>query len=359
MALESFDTSEISESFDQEVDKEIEQIQRKINENKVMIDQSQMEMNKLVSRNTAITSQLQQMESSIDTMAREEIKTTYRNAIEAQQRLLVMRGQVDKLQNEQNTLKQYLEFLEKTKLQLGENQTGGKSSGKSGSGIASLEMLISAQESERQRLSRQMHDGPAQALSNFIVQAEISARLMEIDPVRAKEELDNLKTSAMSTFQKVRTFITELRPMSLDDLGLAPTMKRYMETFKEQSGVDINFQMRGSERRLENYLEVMIYRAVQELMGNVVNHNQEQLSKIRIEVTVIIEEDYVRVTIGDNGVGFEPESVMKTGGLGLKLIRDRVEMLGGRMDIDSAPGKGSMITFQIPCTSTTPQPAQS
>ena len=87
-------------------------------------------------------------------------------------------------------------------------------------------MIVTAQAAERQRLSRQMHDGPAQALSNFILQTEIAMRLLDVDPAQAREELGNLKTSAMGTFQKVLNFIFELRTMMLDDLGLITTLRR-------------------------------------------------------------------------------------------------------------------------------------
>ena len=100
-----------------------------------------------------------------------------------------------------------------------------------------METVINSQEAVRQRLSRQMHDGPAQTLSNFIVQTEIAARLFDLDPKRAREELDNLKLVAMQAFQKMRSFIFELRPMMLDDLGLFPTLKRYVDSFKEQSTI--------------------------------------------------------------------------------------------------------------------------
>jgi two-component system sensor histidine kinase DegS len=98
--------------------------------------------------------------------------------------------------------------------------------------MAGIEMIVNAQESERQRLSRQMHDGPAQALSNFILQTEIAMRLFDLDPAQARDELGNLKTSAMGTFQRVRSFIFELRPMMLDDLGFNSTLRKYADAFK-------------------------------------------------------------------------------------------------------------------------------
>jgi two-component system sensor histidine kinase DegS len=215
--------------------------------------------------------------------------------------------------------------------------------GKSSS-AATLEMLVTAQEAERQRLSRAMHDGPAQALSNFILQAEIAMRLFDIDHVRAREELTSLKESAMGTFQKIRNFIFEMRPMMLDDLGLVPTVKRYIETFKEQSGVDVSLAVTGTERRLENYDEVMIFRAIQELLWNAARHSQGT----QIRVVMDVDEHLVKLSVKDNGRGFSTAEVAGRGGLGLKVIQERVDMVGGSMEIDSIIGQGTTVTLQIP-----------
>jgi two-component system sensor histidine kinase DegS len=208
-------------------------------------------------------------------------------------------------------------------------------------------MLVNAQETERQRLSRQMHDGPAQALSNFILQTEIAMRLFDIDARQAKDELNNLKTSAMGTFQKVRNFIFELRPMMLDDLGLVPTVRRYSDAFKEQTSLDVSVMVTGNERRLEPYLEVMLFRAIQELLGNAARHSQATQVKVMLDMG----EDRVRVSVDDNGRGFDPEVVHKGNSLGLKLIRERAEMLGGSFDVDSAIGKGTRVSFAVPARS--------
>ena len=177
-------------------------------------------------------------------------------------------------------------FLEKVRASLAQDPAKNARPGRASGGSANLEMVINAQEAERQRLSRQMHDGPAQALSNFIVQTEIANRLLDIDAKRAKEELDNLKNSAMNTFKEVRTFIFELRPMMLDDLGLFPTVRRYVDNFKEQTGAEVNLTLKGSERRLESYLEVMIFRALQELLGNAFRHNQDSPVKPQINIQI-------------------------------------------------------------------------
>jgi two-component system sensor histidine kinase DegS len=205
-------------------------------------------------------------------------------------------------------------------------------------------MIVNAQEAERQRLSRQMHDGPAQAMSNFILQTEIAMRLLDVDAGQAKEELGNLKAAAMGTFQKVRNFIFELRPMMLDDLGLIPTVRKYVDAFKDQTGLDTSLTITGTERRLEPYLEVMMFRAIQELLGNAARHSQATMVKILLSM----ENEIVRVSVDDNGKGFDPESILSGKSLGLKLIRERAEMLGGTFDIESAVGKGTRVSFSIP-----------
>src|SRR5512147_1641477 len=136
-----------------------------------------------------------------------------------------MRGQLDKLQSDRAHLSRYSSMVERV-LQAIERGPVKDSSTGVNSTSHTVEMMVQAQEAERQKLARQMHDGPAQALSNFILQTEIAMRLMDIDPAQARDELGDLKTSAMSTFQKVRNFIFELRPMMLDDLGLTPTLKK-------------------------------------------------------------------------------------------------------------------------------------
>jgi two-component system sensor histidine kinase DegS len=214
--------------------------------------------------------------------------------------------------------------------------------------VETVELIIQAQEGERLRLSRQMHDGPAQALSNFILQTEIAMRLFEVDQTKAKEELSTMKISAASTFQKVRDFIFELRPMMLDDLGLTPTLKRYVGIFKEQSGVDVRLMVTGEERRLESYQEVMIFRAVQELLSNVARHSGASQAEVKLDM----DQARVQVSVDDNGKGFNPQEVPERGSMGLKVIRDRVEMLGGSFDLVSEVGQGTHVSFQIPIFTT-------
>lgn len=340
--------NELTSGEELDIEKELDEAQRSLREITLMMEQSQGELSKLTQRNAAITTHLQQVQNQLDNMPPQEIRSAYDSALDAQQRLFVMRGQLEKLQAEKNHLERFKATLERTRASGSSSGASALSSSAGGkSSLASVEMLVNAQETERQRLSRQMHDGPAQALSNFILQTEIAMRLFDVDAAQAKAELNSLKASAMSTFQKVRNFIFELRPMMLDDLGLVPTVRRYADAFKEQTGLDISVTITGNERRLEPYLEVMLFRAIQELLGNSARHSQGNVVKVMVDMG----DERVRVSVEDNGRGFDPEVVQQGASLGLKLIRERAEMLGGSFEMDSAIGKGARIAFAVPARS--------
>lgn len=323
---------------------ELEQYRREKKEIALLLEQSQLDMHKLAQRNAAITTHLQQIHNQFDSMPREDIRMAYDSALDTQQRLLVMRGQVDKLQSDQSHMTKYIETIDHL-MHLMENGSSSGLTGFKGTGpLDTIEMTIQAQEAERQRLSRQMHDGPAQTLSNFILQTEIAMRLFDVDQEKAKQELEALRSAATNSFRKVRDFIFELRPMMLDDLGLVPTLKRYADAFKQQSSIQILLSITGVERRLVSYEEVMIFRAIQELLNNAVQHSQA----LQIKVHLDMAEDHIRVVVDDDGKGFDPDILSDSKGIGLKVIQDRVRMLGGEFKLDSVPGQGTRVAFHVP-----------
>ena len=321
---------------------EMDETTRALKEITLMLEQSRVEVGKLTQRNAAVTANLKQVQSQIDKITSEEVQTAYDTAMEAQQRLFVMRGQLEKLQGDQAHLERYGSILDRLKNGVSTGRIEGGKSDRNAS--SSVEMLVTVQEAERQRLSRQMHDGPAQALSNFILQTEIALRLFDIDAEKARAELGNLKVAAMSTFQKVRNFIFDLRPMMLDDLGLSPTIRRYADMFKEQAGVEVSVTVTGSERRLESYVEVMVFRSMQELLSTAVHQNQATQVKIQLDMG----DTLVKLSLDDNGKGFDTDALGKEVNLGLKLIKERTETLGGSFEINSSLGKGARVTFSIP-----------
>src|SRR5947207_4491360 len=143
--------------------------------------------------------------------------------------------------------------------------------------------VIQAQEDERLRVSRQIHDGPAQTMTNLVLRAEICERLLDRDAARAKTELSGLKSAVNTTLQDTRRFIFDLRPMILDDLGLEPTLRRYVQQFTEKHKIEVGLTISGLNGRLPNQLEVAVFRIVQEALTNVAQHAHAAHSQVSIE----------------------------------------------------------------------------
>ena len=328
---------------------ESEQTQKELKELEVLIQQSSAEVDKLVQRNSQITTKVHQMEANIDTYPRQDIKEIYSAAKEAQTRLFMMRGQLEQLQSKQQNLEKYAEYLRKF-LQVSEQiaYTGSSAEGSAPTSERTIVRIIEAQENERLHLARQMHDGPAQGLTNLILQAEICERLFDTDPARARIELENLKNAVNATFQKTREFIFDLRPMMLDDLGLIPTLKRYIEGFKEKSGLSINLTIMGKERRLPPYTEVTIFRVVQGLLKNIGQH----ANATYVQVSVNLEGEVIGVSVEDDGKGFDVDDALASARqrktLGIAAMQEQLEMLGGQIRFESGVGRGTKVKLEIP-----------
>jgi two-component system sensor histidine kinase DegS len=335
------------EAFLEESNAQLEKLQRGMTEINLLVEQSHGEVEKLAKRNADITGRIHQLHAHFDTVPREDIRAVYDEAIDTQQRLFTMRGQLEKLQSDQEHLQTFSEFVTSTLQILGQSpDIGTDGAGDSLEASTSvLGQIIQAQEDERRKISRQMHDGPAQVLTNFILQTEIAARLFDTDVEQAREELENLKEAANTSFSRIRDYIFELRPMMLDDLGLVPTVKRYAEAIKEKSGLDVTVMNTGVERRLESHREVVIFRAIQTLLSNVRDHAQAT----QVKVTIDIDEKNVRASVEDNGIGFDP-AILETEEnetRPLNQLRNQIYLLGGELEIDSVPGEGARIVARL------------
>lgn len=332
-----------SELLHDQIVEELDRTRKEYQEIVMLFEQSELEVNKLTQRNAAATGTLQRVQSQFERLPREEIRSAYDAVLDAQQRLFVVRGQVEKLQSEKTHLEKQIELMEIVDSVLSEQPLLIQDAQPSTNTTELLESLIQAQEAERLRLSRQMHDGPAQALSNLILETEIAMRLFDVNKEKAYQELGSLRDSASKTFQQVRDFIFELRPMMLDDLGLIPTVKKYTSAVQDHTGQTIRFGVTGPERRMESYMEVMIFRAIQELMRNAINHSQSN----HIDVQIDVGDTFVMVKVEDDGIGFEVEDLEDSQGMGLNVIKERVDMTNGDFNIESTIGEGTKVAFTV------------
>ncbi|MGM8212543.1 sensor histidine kinase [Virgibacillus sp. W0430] len=207
--------------------------------------------------------------------------------------------------------------------------------------------IIEAQEEERRKISREIHDGPAQMLANILLRSEIvDLAFREGSIEKALQEIQSVRKTIRSSLYEVRRIIYDLRPMALDDLGLIPTLKKYISTISEYHKMDIDFISLGEEKRLHQKYEVAFFRLVQESLQNAIKHAKATNIKVKLE----IRNNKLSMIIKDNGKGFDPK-VIKDNSFGLIGMRERVEMLDGELEIDSAIGKGTTIYIAVPSDS--------
>ena len=338
-------------SFEQSLEKyrdEYQQVQRELKEVDLLVQQTTAEVDRLARRNAQAANRMRHTEASLDTLPREDIREAYTAALDTQQRLFTMRGQLEKLQSDRENRDRYLNLL-RFLLETSEQSSPQKAQTPSRDefGQAAIVRIIETQERERQRLSRRMHDGPAQSLTNLILRAEIIERLFDTDVERARAELGSLKTSVGSTFQKVRGFILDLRPMMLDDLGVVPTLRRYVESFSDNSGVTTHLTVTGKERRLASHKEVVVFGLIKEVLHNAHEHGQASSAQISMD----IGDEVLRVAVEDDGAGIDVEGALaspESDRLGLAAMRERVGMLGGQIQFESGTGRGTRVGFELP-----------
>lgn len=208
--------------------------------------------------------------------------------------------------------------------------------------------IIQAQEEERKRVSRDIHDGPAQMLANVLIRSGLIEKVyVEKGPESALSELADLKVMVRNALYEVRRIIYDLRPMALDDLGLIPTLRKYLLTIEEyEKGVEIHFQNSGQERRFQTNFEVSVFRLVQESVSNALKHGKSKDIWVKTEWL----RDIMNIIIKDNGQGFDQNEV-KDKSFGLIGMRERIDLLKGSMTITSKLGNGTTIHFQIPLRS--------
>lgn len=206
--------------------------------------------------------------------------------------------------------------------------------------------IIQAQEAERKRVARDIHDGPAQLLANVLLRAELVERLYYDQGIEsALQEVKDVRQAIKMSLADVRRIIYDLRPMALDDLGLIPTLRKYLSSVDEREDMNVNlrFLVLGDERRMEPNLEVALFRLVQEAVQNALKH--ANASQIIVKVQLLQER--VLLIISDDGLGFD-QSEKKEGSFGIMGMKERVNMLKGQFTIESAKGKGTKLMFSVP-----------
>jgi signal transduction histidine kinase len=202
-----------------------------------------------------------------------------------------------------------------------------------------LRRAVELQEDERKRLARELHDEVGQALTSILIRLKA---LQEEDVQAQNERLDDLRTLTAQTIEELRRLAMDLRPAALDSLGIVPALEWYTQQCADRAGLDIQFIGPDSHERLPQEIELILYRIAQEGITNAMRHGKAQ----KIVVSLEREPHSWRLVIKDNGRGFNTAALDQ--GLGLVGIRERVELLNGDYDIQSAPGTGTQLCIEIP-----------
>jgi two-component system sensor histidine kinase DegS len=203
--------------------------------------------------------------------------------------------------------------------------------------------IIKAQEEERKRVAREIHDGPAQLMANLVIKTELCEKFIDIDKEKAKEELCSIRDFLRSSLSDVRKIVYDLRPMSLDDLGLVPTLQRYISNYIEQNNISVDFTVLGDPKALKPVVELAAFRIVQEALTNIKKHSGADNAVVRVEFT----DDQINLLISDSGRGFDKSKLWKAkeedAGYGLFNMKERVELLNGKFDIKTSRNKGTKV----------------
>jgi signal transduction histidine kinase len=218
--------------------------------------------------------------------------------------------------------------------------------------LAERNKMLTAEEEVRHTLARNLHDGPAQAVASFAMQIEFIRRLLKTEPDRAVTELVQLGKTAQQTSKEIRTLLYELRPLVLESQGLEAALEQYAGRFPTApNDPAVYFSILGEEDiRLSPSVETTIFTILQEAVNNARKHAEAKNIWLQVEY----KEGFVNAVAQDDGKGFDTSAIEqnydKRGSLGLTNMRERAALVGGKVSIESKPGKGTRVTIRIPLT---------
>ncbi|MTV49919.1 histidine kinase [Heliobacillus mobilis] len=304
---------------------------------------------------------LMEVSRGLERFSEEDIRTAYEQARDIQVNLAVLRERENQLRLKRDELERRLRHLQGMVERAEQlmNQVGVVLDFIGGN-LKDLSMkmeeaqlrqqaalrIILAQDQERLRVAREIHDGPAQMMSSLVHQAELCERLLDVDSEAVRRELRELKEAVRDTLKDVRKIIYDLRPIALDAQGLEPAFKRYVSDFAERTGLQLECRFLGKDRRLDRPYEVAIFRMVQEVLSNVRKHAQAKKLQFYFEMA----PETVTVIVRDDGIGFDPEAMIAYSGehFGLVGMKERGELLEGVVEIRSQKGRGTQVLIRIP-----------
>ena len=208
--------------------------------------------------------------------------------------------------------------------------------------------ILQTQESERQRIARDLHDTTVQSLTSLVHKSELCKKLVDIDPLRCKLELSSMSKILRDVIEDTRKMIYNLRPMSFDDIGFDITVERFLDKMRAYSNVKYEFKVDGEPFDINPVVGITLLRVIQEACSNSISHGNAS----HICVTLKYANDQLELIIEDDGCGFDMETIPETtrndnSGFGLSMMKERIYLMSGELKIISSVGNGCKIIVRV------------
>lgn len=210
--------------------------------------------------------------------------------------------------------------------------------------------ILKLQEEERQRIGRDLHDSTVQSLTSLIHKSDLCSRLVDMDPVRTKLELNTMSNTLKDVIKEIREIIYNLKPMSLDDLGLVTTVERYINQLMINYDIKVEITHNHEVADILPVIKLSILRMIQEACNNAIKHAEAK----NIDIDIRYSKKNIDLSIKDDGKGFDIDNIKdydvtpEHSGYGLSIMKERVYLLSGRMKIKSIVNKGTTVTITVP-----------
>lgn len=334
---------------------ELEQSQQQLQEIRLLLGQTASEVEKLTQREITLANRVRDMEVNLDSYSRADIRTLYNANHEVQLRLFMMRSQAEQLEARQQNIRDYQDKL-RTILDLvqvqqdivaARNQAEGQpKSQRLGTTITSWQSaiaVIEGQEEERQRLAREIQDGPTQSLTNLLLHLEVCRHVLKRDVEGAQQELDQLKTMLAATLQETRRLLADIRPLALEELGIVEMLRRHLHEVEREYGVEAAINGSGLAGGLPHHLQTALYRLVQGAVGAMMIPGRGG----RLSITLRSDTDRVFALLETSGAIATGATERLAAYLSTPALNRRIELLEGMLNSEPT-GDTTRLTVQLP-----------
>lgn len=321
------------------------------------------EVDELEEKDKKMRQRLAEVSSRFDRYTEKDIKEVYDKAYEIRYQLMSKRNEEKSLREKRDRLELQVKKIEESinNAQKVMSQISVALKYLEGDALSNLvlddkesEMMVGikileAQEDERKRIARDIHDGPAQYVASAVMRIDFAKKVIEKDVNKGLDELSELKDVLKTALKEIRSIIFDLRPMTLDDLGLVQTIQEYAKTIKEEADINIELKLKPINDEVEKIIQVAAYRIVQEIINNVKKHSKAKNVEIKLDYGL----KYLMILVSDDGIGFDIEETLKRvkqhgTNYGLLGIMERVNQLQGEIEITSKKGMGAKFKIKLP-----------